>query len=750
MGQSSDNTSTGGYNFGTFAGVYTPALLTILGLVMFMRTNYVLGNVGLGSMLFILLVGGSITAATALSIASIATNTSVGGGGAYYLISRVLGPTFGTSIGLTLFIAQSLAVPFNILGASEAIVVSWPELRPWFPLINLGLGAGLLFLVWKGADWAIKAQFIIMGVLALSIVVFFLGPLGNFSWANLKANWGSLPSVPSIVPFFAIFFPAVTGIMAGVNMSGDLKEPHRAIPRGTLLALGTAIGLYVIQIILAAGCFSREEMIASPYAILTRNALFGLGFLVFAGVQAATLSTALGWLLGAPRVLQSLGVDNVLPGIGLFKKGSGPRNEPRRAIVVVALIALPVLLWSGFHGRNAADTESSPINAMSQLVALFFLFTYTIINIAAFIESIGANPSFRPRFRCFHWIIAAYGAAACLLVTFLIDLWMSFAALVIISGLYSYVRYRNLSMSYGDARRGFIYSRLRSNLLQLKGLPMHPKNWRPTILALSSDPSRRGRLIDYAALISQRRGILSLVQIVVTTELTNLGAERERRQKTLRELAVERDWPVFPSVVLAPDFDGALRIILQSHSLDPIRPNIVMMGWPQREERLDPFFHHLHTITGEFGFNALIMANERPQIHPQSFDGGTIDIWWLSREGGSLATILAYLVQLDREWRKSVLRIFLPMPKEAIEEIRRMLQSARIEAVTVAIEEDARLGDVLPKYSFNAEMIFIEVPDYDTLSDERRQKLHHLIQRDLPNLPPSFLVVSNGEADLLA
>lgn len=215
MDNSKSAGTAGGYNFGTFGGVYTPALLTILGLVMFMRTNFVLGSAGLVNMLIILAVGASISLATALSIAAIATNTEVKGGGAYYLISRVLGPCFGTSIGLTLFVSQSLAIPFNILGASESLVTQWPQLRPYFPLLNLGLGGILAFLVWKGADWAIKAQYFIMAVLGVSILVFLLGPIGSFSLENLRGNLAPAEGVVSMIPLFAIFFPAVTGIMAG-------------------------------------------------------------------------------------------------------------------------------------------------------------------------------------------------------------------------------------------------------------------------------------------------------------------------------------------------------------------------------------------------------------------------------------------------------------------------------------------------------------------------------------------------------
>ena len=740
-----------GYNFGTFAGVYTPALLTILGLVMFMRTNFVLGCAGLGGTLLILVVGGSITLATGLSIAAIATNTEMKGGGAYYLISRVLGPSFGTSIGLALFAAQALAIPFNILGATEAIVSGWPALRPYFPLLNLALGGMLAFLVWKGADWAIRAQFFIMAILGISIAVFMLGPIANFSWARLLENWGPAESSNSPIHLFAIFFPAVTGIMAGVNMSGDLRNPHRSIPRGTLAALGTAVLLYLIQIIIAAGCFTRQEMIDTPYLVLTRNALFGMGFMVLAGVQAATLSTALGWLLGAPRVLQSLGVDNVLPRISYFEKGVGPENEPRRAITLVIILILPILFLTGLTGRSAATPEASPITVMSELVSLFFLFTYAIINLAAFVESLGANPSFRPRFRFFHWGVAAYGAATCIVASLLIEPLLSVAAGVILGGLYIWTRYRNLEMSYGDARRGFVYSRIQSNLQLLTKLPRHPKNWRPTIVVLTSSPEHRGAIVDYALLFSNRRGIVSMIQIVISDDPHRIGERRTPRLRALRKLARERNWPVFPTVVIAPEFDSALRIILQSHSLDPVRPNIVLMGWPENPERIRPFFGHLQTIVRDFRRTALVLVNAHAAtLIPRHNDSGVIDIWWETAAGGSLMTILAYLVKLDRGWRKSKLRIFIRQDPGHERQLARMLESARIEAEIVRLDPDANMRIAVTKYSRDAELVFLEFSGFRIEKPEIQQKIHASFKRDFEGMPPCFLAVSNGDADLLA
>ena len=207
---------------------------------------------------------------------------------------------------------------------------------------------------------------------------------------------------------------------------------------------------------------------------------------------------------------------------------------------------------------------------------------------------------------------------------------------------------------------------------------------------------------------------------------------------------------MLPTVVYAPECDVALQTVLQSHSLDPIRPNIIMMGWPHRRERVAPFFRHLQMIVNDFKRNALILANASNDFSPQRYDGGTIDIWWQSQAGGSLMTILAYLVQLDRGWRKSVLRIFLMDSRAEEKRLRHVLDQARIGAEIVRIAPDAKLHRMLPRFSFNAELVFIEFDEYDT-RDERRQLVdHYLIGRQLRNMPPCFLAVSNGEADLLA
>lgn len=738
-----------GYNFGTFTGVYMPALLTILGLVMFMRMTFVIGNAGIFWTLAILFIGGTITLSTGLSIATISTNTRVRGGGAYFLISRVLGPSFGTTIGLTLFLSQSLSIPFNIIGASEAIVMHFGALRPYYLWLTLGIGTFVALTVWRGAAGAMRTQLIILVVMLLSILFMLIGPLTHTSIGTFDLNWERPESGVSLFTCFAVFFPAVTGIMAGVNMSGDLRNPHKSIPFGTITALLTAVGIYTVLILVAGSSFSLEEMVAHPYKILADNALFGWWGIVLVGVLAATISTAIGWMLGAPRVVQSLAQDGVLPILAPFGVGDKATNEPRRALVLVVIITFSTLVWGGIVGSDPEiSPATSPVNTIASLVSLLFLFTYAIINLAAFVETLGSNPSFRPRFRFFHWSIALYGAVACIGAAFFIDFTLALIGSVALVLLYFWVRYRRIEMVAGDARRGFIYSTIHRLLLKLPQLPVHPKNWRPTAVVFCRDPLRHGNLIDYAVLFGGHRGILSVIQIEEPHPNIPLREQRNESLTALRKIAVSKKWPIFPEVVVSQDFDESLRILLQGHSLDPIKPNIAMLGWPRQTERIAPFLEHLRTIVDQFNLNSLILANGQPPLI--SSKNNAIDLWFENPQAGSLMLILAYLVQQNRNWRKSDIRIFFSPDNPLAAEMTEALEEARIRAQVVTIPKGTSTSDMLFTYSRSSQLIFVELVKYDIKDDHGQADLHGWVSRFDDTMPPVFLVTANGEADLFS
>ena len=309
----------------------------------------------------------------------------------------------------------------------------------------------LFIISFVGAKLAVKTQYFIMSILVLSIITFMGGSLLNFSVEIFSENLGAEYTTPdfSFWVIFALYFPAVTGIMAGVNMSGDLKNPSKSIPSGTFAAVFTGLLIYGIQIIIIGGAQTREQLLNSSFETMGEQALLGLGFLVTAGVFAATLSSGLGSFLGAPRVLQAVARDDVIPLLGVFRRGSAKGDEPHRALALTLFISFLIILWAGNNSGGDA------FNIIASVVTMFFLYTYGMINIAAFVESFAGNPSFRPRFKYYHWLSALAGGSGCFITAFLIDPWSAAFAAVVIIVFYYFLRRRVLTVHFGDARCGF-------------------------------------------------------------------------------------------------------------------------------------------------------------------------------------------------------------------------------------------------------------------------------------------------------
>ena len=733
------------HQFGTFGGVFTPSILTILGVIMFLRVGFVVGQAGIRGAIIILVICEAIALLTALSLAAISTNTPVRGGGAYYLISRVLGPGFGGSIGLALFLAQALSIPFYIIGFTEAVVQSFPVLRPWFEIVAVGTTVLLFTINYIGAGWAIRTQFVVMILLFIGVFSFLGGSALLFDPELFAANWQSAythgATTYNFWVIFAIYFPAVTGIMAGVNMSGDLKDPAKSLVRGTLLAIGVGFLVYLGEMVLSGGSQTRADLITRPYEMLLRNAFLGGGFFVMGGVFAAALSSALGSFLGAPRVMQALARDCVLPGLKPFSHGSKKGDEPRSALLLSMLITLGVIWYAS--GRSGLDA----FDLVAAIVTMFFLCTYGMVNLAAFVESFGLNPSFRPSFRFYHWATALAGAGACLAVMLLIDWIASLVAVVIIIVLYSVISRHAITATYGDARRGFVYSLVAKNLQRLGAMIPHAKNWRPTFLVLSGNPETRLVLIKYAGWLEAGRGIVSMAELVagnVGDLIDRRKAISERTGKWIKE----RGLNVYLDTVVTPDLDEGIRVLLQSHSLTPIEPNIVLVGWPRERERVVPYVRHLRDIRL---LNKSVICVIGQKI-PGPDEPKRIDIWWRGKENGSLMLILAHLLTENWEWGNASIRILREVSEEAGREpshkaMAELAQAARIEAEVVVVVSRDPFAEVMPKYSRNATVVFLgfQPPDEDQALSfyEQQEKL-------VKDMPTTILVSSNGEADLLA
>ncbi len=735
--------------FGTFGGVFTPCILTILGVIMFMRANFVVGHAGVLGAVGILALSVLITLLTALSTSAIGTNMRVRGGGAYFLVSRVLGPEHGGAVGVMLFLALSVSVPFYVLGFTEALVHTFPELQPHANSIAL-LTAGVLFAVtYVGAGWAIRVQYIVMAVLFGAIVVFLGGAFERFSTETFHQNL-TAPSAETLggqepFPFwalFAIYFPAVTGILAGINMSGDLRDPGRSIPRGTLAAIAVGTAIYLLQIVLDAGAFTREELANRPFLLLKDHALYRAGALVTAGMFAASLSSALGSFMGAPRVLQAMGRDALLPVLKPFAKGSSRGDEPRRALLLSGVLVLAVLVWAGRAEGGQA------FNLVAGIITEFFLCAYGMLNLAAFIEGVGRNPSFRPHFRFFHWSPALAGAIGCIAVAFIIDPAQAAASFTILGGLIWYVKRRELSSTFGDAWRGFVYRNLRNDLIRLSEMEETPKNWRPTCLVFTGNPDTRETLARLGGWFEADRGLVFLAQVLVGS-YEDYQPRRQAALDRLRSFCHERDIQAFPVVLIDEDLVRGMAALMQTLQVGPIRPNLALFGWsapPDAQPWPMPALMRLANAQDM----AVCVIKQGARI--QRDDPTRIDVWWRGIENGGLMLLLAHLLKENWEWRHAEIRLLRVVPNEAGRESTRrdleeLLNRARVDAIPKVLVAQRPIAEVIAAESAEADFAFLGVvlPEENEDADWYEEHVHLI-----PSGPTTALVCSAGTEDILA
>jgi len=678
------STTSGPVKFGTFGGVFTPNVLTILGVIMFLRTGWVVGNAGLKQALIILVIANSITLLTSLSLSAISTNIRVKGGGAYFLISRNLGLEIGGAVGLPLFLAQAVSVAFYIIGFTESLQFLLPDLPARW--VALGTLVILFVIAWVGAEIAIKAQYVIFAVLIASLISFFLGwtPVPDWS-ANFGEGYASGEGFWSV---FAIFFPAVTGIMSGVSMSGDLKDPSSSVPRGTILAVVVTFFVYGAQMIWLSLHASREELIGNNL-VMERVAV--LGPLIFVGLWAATLSSALASLLAAPRTLQALAQDRVVP-IALGR-GVGPANEPRLALILSAVVAGVCLL-------------AGQLNLIAPVISMFFLATYGTVNLVAGLSALASNPSYRPTFRV-HWLPCLLGAAGCFFAMFLLNALATVVAAGFIVGLYLLLQKRHYQTAWGDERSGIWFALARFGLLRLAASRQHVRNWRPILMVLVGTPAHRLPLVELANRLEARRGLLFLCQIV-TGDWQRLLPRQTAVQRQLEDFIRESRLSAVGKTVLADTFEHGVSTLLQVSGVGALEPNTVLMGWSEDTLRQQEFDRSVRRIL-ELERNLLIFAEAELPSHQL---GSTIDVWWRAKANGSFMLTLAHLWRegaRGRSYRLRVLRIVdNAAGREEVEgAMKEMIRATRFEAdVEIVVSTDPPL-EVIARESEKSAMCFI-------------------------------------------
>lgn len=716
------NSPANGQKLGMFGGVYTPSILTILGVIMYLRFGWVVGNVGLLGTLIIVTLSTSITFLTALSISAIATDRVVRGGGAYYMISRSLGIESGGAVGIPLYFAQALSVALYTLGFAESLVNVFPQLNQLYvALVVTVLVAGVAI---TSANAAIKVQYLIMGAIALSLLSFFFGKPLEPTAIEL---WGASDRLSE--PFwqvFAVFFPAVTGIMAGVNMSGDLKNPTQAIPVGTLAAVGTGYVIYMILPIVMATRADAATLLAEPL-IMKEIALWGPAILL--GVWGATLSSALGSILGAPRILQALARDRVLPRwMRFLGKGSGANDEPRVGTAVTLAVVI-------------ATVCIGDLNLIAPVLTMFFLTTYLVLNISAGIEAFLQSPSFRPQFKV-HWIWSLLGAIGCLVVMFLINAIATGIAAVISLSIYFWLQRRALEVTWGDVRRGLWSALVRIGIYQLDQTYREedPKNWRPHILVLSGAPTKRWSLIELADSLTNKRGL-----VTVSTVLKNSArglVQQRKMERRVRNYLDKKGMQALVRVITAHDTFAGAQHLVETYGLGPVVPNTVLLGDSESVEHRASYCQMIAQI--HQSKRNLIIFREN---HDRNFGKRRrIDIWWggSMQANGGLMLLLAYLLRSDLRWREANIYLKLVVNHQsavppARDNLNQLLSDLRISATPQVIVADGRSFErILRETSRNADLIFLGM----ATPDEHFVRYYEELQKKVAELPSTVFVLA--------
>ncbi len=471
---------------------------------------------------------------------------------------------------------------------------------------------------------------------------------------------------------FALFFPAVTGIMAGANMSGDLRDPARSIPRGTLAAVAVTAVVYLGMALLLAGARNSSQLVENSMIV---GEIASWPLLITAGVFAATLSSALGSMMGAPRILQAFARDNVFQWLRPFSAGSGKSNEPRRAVALTFVIAQVCIL-------------SADLNTIAPLITMFFMITYGLLNLATFYEAITKNPSYRPRFRYCHWSTSLAGAVGCLAVMFLIDWRWALASIAAMAMLHQHITRKEVEARWGDLQSGLLYERTRRNLLKLEAQMYHPKNWRPSILALSGAGWDRPQLAVYGHWFTSGHGILTLGQ-VIQGEIEDRLERRVAQERILHDFIRQEELEAFPAVVVAPYLSDGIESLVQCQGMGALRSNTVMIGWPTDPTRAESFGATLRTVAGLQRSIISVRFSDEPD-DPWVAPTGTIDVWWRGRQNGNLMLLLAHLLTKTTAWRNRTIRLMRVIEKEAgkaeVERhLRELADEARISVTAHAI-----------------------------------------------------------------
>jgi len=709
---------------GAFVGVFTPTILTILGVIMYLRFGWVVGQVGLLKTLVIVAIANLITLATSLSLSSIATNTRVGGGGAYFMISRSLGLEIGGAIGLPLFLSQAFSVTLYAYGLAESLRILWPKL-PLLP-VSLTVIVAVALISYRGASFALKAQIPIMILIGLSLFALGAGALTSAPALTVEKITDFTPV--SFWHVFAVFFPAVTGIMAGLSLSGDLADPRKSLPRGTLAAVLCGFVVYlVVPVFLTVGADSQT--LRTDSLVWTRISVFG-PWLILPGLWGAIFSSAVGSMLGAPRTLSALASDKLVAKF-LKPKVSAHGKESLAGYAVTLFLALAAALLGD-------------LNTVATVVTMFFLSVYGLVNLVAAIERIAGNPFWRPTLHT-PWYISLPAAFACFGVMLLIHWPATIIALSVEFFLWLFFKQRIRKESWGDVRRDLYEAMIRWALIRLSKRPMTARNWRPHILIFTSNLEKRLDLVQYGIWFSENRGVVTACELV-EGDIMKMEIDTAARQRKLESVLQEEGICAFAEVNVVWNVERGILAVSQANGLAGLESNTILLGWPDDPERLASFLRlGRHLVQFE---RSLVIGN--PGFIKLSHEGHTrsIDVWWGGlKRNGDLMLLLAYLLSQNPEWHNARIRILSLASNELMHRstsqfLEQLISEIRIDAdIIVSLKpKDKTVFEVMCEESKDADIVLLGL----ALPEEGEEGPYVERMIEMAECLPNCFFVNNG------
>nr|XP_046237206.1 solute carrier family 12 member 3-like [Scatophagus argus] len=782
--QSEAETEKAPVRFGWIIGVMVRCMLNIWGVILFLRLSWITSQAGILLTWLIILMSVTVTSVTALSISAIATNGRVVSGGAYFMISRSLGPEIGGPIGMVFSFANALACALNTVGFAEVVrdllqefdVVMVDAIND-VRIVGVITVTALLLISLAGMEWESKTQILFFVVLLVSFANYLVGTfipptpekqsIGIFGYRadifleNLKPDWRGPEG--NFFQMFAIFFPSAIGILSGANISGDLKDPATAIPKGTLMAIFWTTFSYLVISITVASCVVRDASgnitdilngnitdgcvgLACNMGwnftecIESQSCTFGLAnsskvlgqvsgfyYLITAGVFAASLSSALGFLVSAPKVFQCLCRDNIYPYIGFFAKGYGKNDEPLRAYILCYIISVGFILIA-------------ELNTIAALISNFFLCSYSLINFSCFHASITNSPGWRPSFHYFSKWTALFGAVISVVLMFLFTWWAALTTFCIIFFLFGYVNYNKPKVNWGSSVQAGTYNMALSYSVSLSGVEDHVKNFRPQCLVLTGPPNQRPALVDFVGSFTKHISLMICGDIIMEEDRqTRPQDATDRLVKWMNKRKVRSFYTPFS----ADDLRGGARHLLQASGLGKMKPNTLVLGFKAnwRENSPESIEDYINTIYDTFdsnyclcilrmmdgldisdqfqfednqGFEPDESVENDDQQSPEGesaddiSDKGdsdqiktvfqndqgkkTIDVYWIADDGG-LTLLVPYLLTRRKRWHRSKVRVFIIGDEQNKEEGRNemiaLLKRFRLDVSDVIVMTDS-------------------------------------------------------------